>query len=221
MKKSIDIIKNAFVILLTVFTVLVMVFTLFSVFTFDQTERNVLGYKFFIVESDSMAATDFAAGDVAVIKETDVETIKKGDIISFVSQDSENYGHIITHKVKEIIKDADGKPAFITYGTTTGATDPSVVTSKNVVGEYKFSIPKAGHMFKFLKTPSGYIFCILIPFLILILLQAKKCVELFSNYKREVAAEKKAHKEENIALKEEVAALKQQLSEIKNKEKEN
>lgn len=221
MRNSIDSIKNSFMIFLKIFTIAVMIFTVFSVFTFDQTERSVLGHKFLIVQSDSMAATDFAAGDVVVIKETDVESVNKGDIISFISQDDENYGQIITHKVREVLRDSEGEVAFITYGTTTGTTDPWVVTSKNVVGEYEFSIPKVGHMFKFLKSPLGYVFCILIPFLILILLQAKKCMELYKNYKREIAQEKKAHKDENMALKEEVAALRQQLSEIQKNEKEN
>ena len=71
-------------IFLKIFTIAVMIFTVFSVFTFDQTERSVLGHKFLIVQSDSMAATDFAAGDVVVIKETDVESVNKGDIISFI-----------------------------------------------------------------------------------------------------------------------------------------
>ena len=221
MRNSIDIIKNSFMIFLKIFTIAVMIFTVFSVFTFDQTERSVLGHKFLIVQSDSMAATDFAAGDVVVIKETDVESVNKGDIISFISQDDENYGQIITHKVREVLRDSEGEVAFITYGTTTGATDPWVVTSKNVVGEYEFSIPKVGHIFKFLKSPLGYVVCILIPFLILILLQAKKCKELYKKYKREIAQEKKAHKDENMALKEEVAALRQQLSEIQKNEKEN
>ena len=127
-------------IFLKIFTIAVMIFTVFSVFTFDQTERSVLGHKFLIVQSDSMAATDFAAGDVVVIKETDVESVNKGDIISFISQDDENYGQIITHKVRDVLKDSEGEVAFITYGTTTGATDPWVVTSKNVVGEDRKSV---------------------------------------------------------------------------------
>ena len=178
-----------------------------------------------VVASDALVlqtiVTNNESHENAIARIVEGYTVNKGDIISFISQDDENYGQIITHKVRDVLKDSEGEVAFITYGTTTGATDPWVVTSKNVVGEYEFSIPKVGHMFKFLKSPLGYVFCILIPFLILILLQAKKCMELYKNYKREIAQEKKAHKDENMALKEEVAALRQQLSEIQKNEKEN
>ena len=38
----------------------------------------------------------------------------------------------------------------------------------DVLGKYQFSIAKLGTFFQFLKTPKGYICCILIPFLLLI-----------------------------------------------------
>ena len=81
MKRIVGYIKTSFVFILTIITVFIMVFTICSVLTFDKTERDVFGYYFFIVESDSMAATDFAAGDVVVVKKTDVKSLKEDDII--------------------------------------------------------------------------------------------------------------------------------------------
>lgn len=199
---------------LVLFTIAVVLFTVFSVFTLNQAERNIFGYKFFIVESDSMAATDFAAGDVVVIKDTDAGSLKKEDIISFVSQNSENQGEIITHKIRDIAVDERGNPVFITYGTTTGATDESVVTAENVVGKYRFSVPKAGYIFNFLKTPLGYILLILIPFLILIGYQVSKCIKLIKKYKQEKL-------KENIVLNEEIASLKKELAKLQETQKSN
>ena len=36
--------------------------------TFDRSDRNLFGYKAFIVLSDSMKATDFDAGDLVLAK---------------------------------------------------------------------------------------------------------------------------------------------------------
>lgn len=221
MKRIVGYFKTSFVFILTIITVFIMVFTICSVLTFDKTERDVFGYYFFIVESDSMAATDFDAGDVVVVKKTDVKSLKEDDIISFISIDEESFGQVITHKIREIATDLNDNPIFLTYGTTTGVTDTSVVIAKNVIGKYEFSIPYAGYFFKYLKTPIGYITCIFVPFLLLILIQVKKCMELFGRYKRQVKLENKSYAEESRILKEEIELLRKQLSEIKNYEKEN
>ena len=59
MKKALETIKNIFVTAVAVLSVCVMVFTVISVNTLDRNDRNLFGYKFFIVLSDSMSATDF------------------------------------------------------------------------------------------------------------------------------------------------------------------
>lgn len=58
-----------------------------------------------------------------------------------------------------------------------------------VLGKYETNIPKVGRFFMFLKTTPGYIVCILIPFLLLILLQGINCIRLFRRYKLEQMAE--------------------------------
>lgn len=45
-----------------------MIFTIISVSTFDRADRNLFGYKAFIVLSDSMKKTDFDAGDLVLGK---------------------------------------------------------------------------------------------------------------------------------------------------------
>ena len=76
MKKALETIKNIFVTAVAVLSVCVMVFTVISVNTLDRNDRNLFGYKFFIVLSDSMSATDFSAGDVVIVKEVDPSTLQ-------------------------------------------------------------------------------------------------------------------------------------------------
>ena len=66
-KKVLNIIKTVLVWIVLVVSVLMMVFTIVSKLTFNQADRNVFGYKFMIVLSDSMSATHFDAGDVVIV----------------------------------------------------------------------------------------------------------------------------------------------------------
>ena len=195
MKKALQITKTVLVWLVVAVAIGMMIFTLISVSTFDQTERNLFGFKFFIVTSDSMSATDFDAGDIAISKNVDPKTLKEGDIITFLSQDPDNFGEVITHKIRRLTTDANGRHGFVTYGTTTGTDDRTVVTHEYVVGQYVGRIPKVGSFFQFLKTTPGYILCILLPFLLLILSQGLNCIRLFRQYKKEQMDEMKVERE--------------------------
>jgi hypothetical protein len=76
-----------------------MIFTIISVSTFDRYDRDLFGYKAFIILTDSMKKTDFKAGDLVFIKEMEPDTLREGDIIAYVSQNSSNFGEIVTHKI--------------------------------------------------------------------------------------------------------------------------
>lgn len=191
--------------------VCMMVFTVVSVNTFDRSDRSLFGFKAFIVLSDSMSKTDFDAGDLVLVKEVDPATLKEGDIIAYTSQNTSNYGETVTHKIRSLTTDANGEPGFITYGTTTDTDDETVVTYPYVLGKYKTHIPKVGRFFMFLKTTPGYIVCILIPFLLLILIQGLNCIRLFRRYKLEQMAEMK---EERAKIEEERAESQKMMAEL-------
>lgn len=211
MKKALQITKTVLVWLVVAIAVGMMIFTLISVSTFGQTERNLFGFKFFIVTSDSMSATDFDAGDIAISKNVDPTILKEGDIITFLSQDPNSFGEVITHKIRRLTTDANGRPGFVTYGTTTDTDDTTVVTHEYIVGKYVGRIPKVGSFFQFLKTTPGYIVCILVPFLLLILSQGLNCVRLFRQYKKEQMDEMKA---ERAKIEEERAESQRMMAEL-------
>ncbi len=220
MKKTLSIISSVLVWLLVAVTVGMMIFTVISVNTLDRSNRSIFGYKFFIVRSDSMSATDFKAGDVIFVKNCDPATLKEGDVIAFTSQNQHNFGETVTHKIREKITDADGNPAFVTYGTTTDENDETAVTYPYVLGKYTGKIPNIGSFFQFIKTTPGYILCILVPFLLLILYQGINCIRLFRRYKKEqmqeITAEREKIEEERRQSQEmmrELQELKAQLAE--------
>ena len=208
-------VRNMLVGLVVVLAVCMMIFTVVSVSTFDRSDRSLFGYKAFIVLSDSMSKTDFDAGDLVLVREVDPATLQEGDIIAYISQNQENYGATVTHKIRKLTTDAGGEPGFVTYGTTTDTDDELVVTYPYVLGKYSSRIPKVGTFFQFLKSTPGYIVCILIPFLLLILLEGIRCIRLFRKYKAEQQAELQAERDKIEADRAETQRMMQELLQMK------
>ncbi len=169
--------QNAFLVLLAVATILVVLVTLVTVGTVNKEDRSFLGFRFFTVLSDSMKATDFAAGDLIVVQMVNPNALKEGQIISFISRDPQRYGETVTHKIRTKLTDEQGNVRFITYGTTSGDNDSVQVAAADVLGVYRLRIPKGGYFFKYLSTPTGFILCVILPLGALIIWQAAVCIE--------------------------------------------
>lgn len=220
MKKALNIIKTTAVWLVVALAVSMMIFTVISVTTFNRNDRALFGYKMYIVNSDSMAKTDFNAGDLIFAKEVDPSTLKEGDIITYMSQNTASFGETVTHKIRKVTTDAEGNAGFITYGTTTGKDDETIVTYPYVLGKYQGKIAGLGTFFNFLKTPPGYFVCIFTPFMLIIVYEGVKFFNLFRRYKKEQLEEMEAERAKieeeraaNAKMLEELQALKAQLGE--------
>lgn len=215
MKKLFNAVMSVLSTLMMILAVCVMVFTIISVNTFNRQDRSLMGYKAFIVLSDSMAATDFDAGDLVLTKDVNPDTLQAGDIIAYISENPDNYGEVITHKIRTV--NSDG--TFTTYGTTTDTDDIYPVSWEQVLGKYERAIPKVGAFFNFLKTTPGYICCIFVPFAILIMMQGLNTAKLFKQYKREQQedidrqkAELEQERLETKKMMEELLAMKKEMA---------
>lgn len=194
--KKLKAVRTILIWTLAVIAGAMMIFTIVSVSTFDQSDRSLFGYKAYVVLSDSMKKTDFDAGDLVLIREVDPASLQEGDIVAYISQNTANFGQTVTHKIRCLTTDVNGDPGFITYGTTTGVDDELVVTYPYVLGKYEGRLPNVGRFFLFLKTTPGYLVCILLPFLALILAESIRCICLFRNYRAEQQAQLQAQREQ-------------------------
>ena len=227
-KKILNIALKVVTWLLVAFTVFMMIFTVVTVTTVDRNDRSIFGVKFYIVQTDSMSLSEnnkdmdvhFNAGDIVIIKNVDdPRGLQAGDIIAFMSTNSVSYGETVTHMIREVKKTEDGKVlGYVTYGTNTGTDDEALVEPEYVLGAYSGKLPGVGNFFAFVKSTPGYIVCILVPFLLLILYNGVNVIRLFRKYKREQMADMQAEKEkleaeraENQRMMEELLALKAQL----------
>ena len=227
-KKILNIALKVVTWLLVAFTVFMMIFTVVTVTTVDRNDRSIFGVKFYIVQTDSMSLSEnnkdmdvhFNAGDIVIIKNVDdPRALQAGDVIAFMSTNSVSYGETVTHMIREVKKTDAGKVlGYVTYGTNTGTDDEALVEPEYVLGAYSGKLPGVGNFFAFVKSTPGYIVCILVPFLLLILYNGVNVIRLFRKYKREQMADMQAEKEkleaeraENQRMMQELLALKAQL----------
>ena len=227
-KKYFNIALKVVTWLLVAFTVFMMIFTVVTLTTVDKNNRSIFGVKFYIVQTDSMSLSEnnkemdvhFNAGDIVIIKNVkDTRSLQVGDVIAFMSTNSVSYGETVTHMIREVKKTEDGKVlGYVTYGTNTGTDDEALVEPEYVLGVYSGKLPGVGRFFAFVKSTPGYIVCILVPFLLLILYNGVNVIRLFRKYKREQMDAMQAERDkidteraENHRMMQELLALKAQL----------
>lgn len=228
-KKLVNIGTKVIIWLLIAFTVSIMIFTIITMTTVDRNDRSIFGVKFYIVTSDSMSESEnnkdmdihFNAGDIVLINnlsDKEKSELKPGDVIAFISTNNDSYLKTITHMIRERKYKNGEFVGYVTYGTNTGTNDEAVVETEYVLGKYAGKLPGVGNFFAFVKSTPGYIVCIILPFLLLIIYNVANVIRLFKRYKREQTALMKAERAEiaeerkkNEDMLRELQILKEQL----------
>lgn len=184
MKKVLKKIGSVLVDVLIIIVFIISTLVVIASITANRTggQPSVMGYIFSSVQTDSMQGT-INQGDFVVGKLVDDSTeIKLGDIVSY--HDYYNGRKIvITHKIVEII-DEDTDPGYVTQGTNVQYTDEIVKSRSDIISVYKFRIPFLGKFIDFLRTPFGFILCLVIPLLAFIAWQAYKLILLIFKSKQ-------------------------------------
>jgi signal peptidase len=124
-----------------------------------------LGYKPFIVLSDSMLPT-ISSGDLVLVKEVDVEKLEQGDVIAFREGTS-----VVTHRIVEVMNEGDAK-RFRTKGDNNNVADPLLVRPEMVEGVYLFAMPGFGKAAMFIQTPVGMTLVIALPLILFVTYEA-------------------------------------------------
>ncbi len=138
-KKKIDISK----ILNIVVPTLIIILALNLMTTKSDKLFEIIGYRSYTVLSGSMEP-EFYPGDIVITKHKNKTDIQVNDIVTY--RDSE--GVIITHRIME-----ETEEGYITKGDNNNVEDAEILTTDNIIGEVKFSIPKVGYIMNFLSKP--------------------------------------------------------------------
>ena len=132
---------------------------------------SVFGLVPLIVHTDSMAPV-FESGDLIIGVRTDARDVREGDVISFRDPASPS-GAIVTHRVAEVLREADGTMAFRTKGDANGTADTELVPAAALAAVYKgMRLQGFGTVLSFLRTGPGLFICFAAPLILFLLPEA-------------------------------------------------
>jgi len=188
--------KKALSIVLYVLIILVfLVAVVFVMAAINQSKTGVsgaFGYTFDVVQTKSMEP-GIMVGDIVVGKAVDVDTteIKVDDIVTY-NTTIQGVESTITHRVYEI--EYDGSMyLYKTWGDNREVAPVPDDGERNIYdivsfyreGEIGFVIPKLGLAIDFLKTPLGFIICVVLPLLAFIVWEVIDLVKIYNRVKKE------------------------------------
>ena len=182
----------ATVLMYSICLIMIIVFLVFVINFIDKQYNLQSGknkkdlFSAYTIVSPSMVPT-INVEDGIIIQRIEPEHIKQGDIISFLATESYYRGKVITHRVIGIEKSSDGKLLFRTKGDHNNVADSFLVNEENVYGKVIFRIPMLGYIRQFLSTYFGWILCIVISFLYLILSEVVRVRRMISSKEKQKA----------------------------------
>ena len=123
-------------------------FSLLAVGVSGNGNRNILGYAFFEVLTDSMQS-DIPQGSLILTKQIEYENIRAGDDITFWVDKKTT----VTHRVISIIENYEnsGQRGFQTQGIENPSPDPDIVYAANIVGKVAWYLPFLGQSLAWLR----------------------------------------------------------------------
>ena len=139
--------------------------------------------------------------------------IKTGDVITFISTSSLTPGFTITHRVTRIIETETGHE-YYTKGDNNMFEDGVTVKGENIIGKVLFKVPQFGRVQLFLASPIGWITCILIPVILIVLFDILKVTKVVKIKKKsqEIAYVSEKPKLSNDEIKDRILANKQAVN---------
>lgn len=125
-----------------------LVFSIIILFFVATVGVNIFGIKTFTVLSGSMEPT-YKVGSLIYVTKIDLDSLKKGDAITF------NSGNVVvTHRIVEV-KEEEKEVHYVTKGDANENIDKALVNKNNVIGKPIFTIPYLGYVATFVQTKGG------------------------------------------------------------------
>ncbi len=174
----------AIIITWTIFVVLMimLVFLLFyyinikaKEFKGDTTPPN---FGIYVILTGSMRPS-IQPGDVVVTRKVDPNTLKKGDIITFMNPSNQTSDVSITHRIINVTK-KDEAVVFKTKGDANNTIDDVSVEGVSVRGKVFMKIPYVGFIQHFIASKGGWLIVIMIPSFAIIAYDIVKLIKLLT-----------------------------------------
>lgn len=148
-------------ILILIGTLLVWYFISAKIYA-SKGEKYTPYFSLYTIISPSMEPNIKVYDVILDTRVDDVNTIKEGDIITFISSGNLSSGMTITHRVVEVLHTDEGL-RFRTKGDNNQTADGALVIPENVLGKTLLRIPMLGRVQFLLASKGGLLIFILIP----------------------------------------------------------
>ena len=174
-KKTFRLIVKIFNILLlsmiSLFLICLMFYVISSKIAEKKEKTRLFG--FYTIISPSMEP-NINVYDVVLVKKTNINKLKKGDVITFYSTNNYFGDTPITHRIANI----DDRTSIIVKGDHNEKADNEKVIPKNIIGKVILVIPSLGKLQFFLASKSGFIVAIIIPAIVIITYDVYKIMKM-------------------------------------------
>jgi len=215
--------KKVFRIILDVVAWLLLIFALLiTLLVFASNKNNGISSLFgrmpMSVQSDSMLPT-MKTGDLIIVKEADLYSLKVGDVITFYSI-VDGRRILVTHRITEI-NEFENTRSFVTKGDNNPVEDSLPAYASDIVGKWTgFKWKGGGKVLDFLQTKKGFFICILIPLAIFFLFELYKFIVALIQAKKPEITEEEEEEIKRKAVEEYLAAQKKEASDAVDTAKE-
>lgn len=88
---------------------------------------SILGYKAYIVDTNSMEPT-INVGDIVIVKKVKEDKLKQGDVITFTEE-----GEVITHRITKVETEEIGTQ-YVTKGDNNNTEDTFKIRYNDIIG---------------------------------------------------------------------------------------
>lgn len=145
---------------------------------------NLLGYKSYIIKTNSMEPT-ININDVVITKKVKQEEIKVHDIITFIQD-----GQVITHRITKIDND-NGKIKYTTKGDNNNVEDTFKITYESIEGKHILTIPYLGIIVQVLQNKIIFLILLLIILIFILVMIQKQEKKEYRREKKKIEDNKK------------------------------
>ena len=145
-------------------------FTVIMLVVFAMVANFIIIAQYFfsplkVVEGDSMSPA-ISDDDAVLVSKADPYDLNVGDIVLF--KDPEAPRQTIMHRIINM-EDGESEVCVITKGDANQASDPYLIPANTITGKVSMVLPKVGLLLEFLRSPAGFVLCVIIPFALLAL----------------------------------------------------
>ena len=147
---------------------------------------SILGYKAYIVNTNSMEPT-IKVGDIVIIKKVKAEKLNQGDVITFTQE-----GEVITHRITKI-ETEEKSTQYVTKGDNNNTEDTLKIKYEDIIGKEILTIPQLGKAMQLLDSKIILLIIILI-ILICAFVKIKKKEKLENRREKKKIEESKKNK---------------------------